>query len=119
MTGSKPGDLVDVAIKGVRVVGTNALTGAPTIVDEHGNEYPMPPQAAITQVSPAGWPPQPGDLWRGHDGRLWFAQVDPTPYESPLGVKLVSADGDSLHQNALGNGSGCTLVVREDQEPDR
>jgi hypothetical protein len=43
----KPGSIVDITIKGVPVVGLNALTGAPTITDERGDEYPMPSQAAI------------------------------------------------------------------------
>lgn len=44
-----PGAIVDITIKGVPIIGLNALTGAPTITDEHGDEYPMPPQAAVTR----------------------------------------------------------------------
>lgn len=72
-----PGDIINVVIKGVRVIGIHALTGTPTIVDDNGDEFPMPPQAAIERVAPAEWPPQPGDLWRRDDpGDVWFAVFD-------------------------------------------
>lgn len=47
----KLGTLVDVAIKGVRVVGHPSSVFV-RIADEHGDAYRMPPHAAITQTRP-------------------------------------------------------------------
>ena len=49
---AKLGTLVDVAIKGVRVVGRPSASVFVRIADEHGDVYAMPPQAAITQAQP-------------------------------------------------------------------
>jgi|GEM_PF-5417634 len=49
-TPHKIGSIVDITIKGVHIIGLNAVTGAPTITDEHGHEYPMPPQAAMQRA---------------------------------------------------------------------
>lgn len=59
MTSFELGDTVNVTIERVKVVGMNALTGAPTIIDERGVEFPMPPQAAIEHAVPPEWPPRP------------------------------------------------------------
>ena len=50
MTDLKPDDLIDVAIKGVRL-RHQASDGIFSIWDEHERAYPMPPQAAITRPS--------------------------------------------------------------------
>lgn len=48
----KLGTLVDVAIKGVRIVGHPSSSVFVRIADEHGDVYAMPPQAAITAAQP-------------------------------------------------------------------
>lgn len=71
MTGIQPGEIIDIAIKGVRAVGEDR-NGCVSIIDEHGHHYDMPPQAAIKRVAPPEWPPRLGDLWRDRFGDLWF-----------------------------------------------
>lgn len=79
MSDYRPGEIVDVTIKGVRIAATEDAIppmdprGLLVIADEHGDLYPLPPQAAITRVAPAHWPPQEGDVWRRDaDGLNWF-----------------------------------------------
>lgn len=93
MNDYKIGEIVDITIKGARVIGTNALNGAPTIVDEHGGEYPMPPQAAIERVAPAEWPPQVGDLWRDRHGHLHFAAYYAPDYDDREDSRGIDSDG--------------------------
>ena len=45
-----PGDLINITIKGVRVVN-HPSARLVRIADEHGDTYDMPPQAAIEQAS--------------------------------------------------------------------
>lgn len=75
MTELKPGDVVNVSLKGVRFAGASAVTShrGPAILDEHGHEYLMPPQAAFEHVAPSAWPPLPGDVWKTETGGRWFA----------------------------------------------
>ncbi|WP_119728375.1 hypothetical protein [Thermomonospora amylolytica] len=73
MTRFQPGEIVNITIKGVRIARPRSAT-AVTITDEHGVTYQMPPQAAVEPVAPAEWPPQVGDVWRDHEGDLWFTQ---------------------------------------------
>jgi hypothetical protein len=84
MGGIRTGEIVDITIKGVRVV-SHPSGRYVRIVDEHGNTYEMPHQAAITRAKPEDWPPRPGDVWRDDHGGLWFAQ------EWPSGIRMVRA----------------------------
>ncbi|MGI5418689.1 hypothetical protein [Actinomadura luteofluorescens] len=72
----KPGEYVDVAIKGVRVVEQDEHGCVTVRADAHDGgpaHWPMPPQAAVSRVAPAEWPPRAGDLWRDRHGVVWFA----------------------------------------------
>lgn len=96
MTAAQVGDLVDIAIKGVRVTDVRP-DGSVVIAcydDRVHGVFPMPPQAAIKCVTPANWPPQPGDVWS--DGcpftRSWFAQRRESV---PAGVVMIPQEGDS------------------------
>jgi hypothetical protein len=75
VTDFQVGEIADITIKGVRIAAVPIAGQNDTfaIIDEHGNRYRMPPQAAVERVAPADWPPQPGDLWRDQGGTLWFA----------------------------------------------
>lgn len=109
MSALRPGEVVDITIRGVRVTGDQGPRGTTTIADEHGDHYVMPPQAAIERVEPEFWPPIGGDLWRDAFGELWFCRVDPSPY--------LIASSDRYHGAAphvLLDGRGpLTLVHRE------
>jgi hypothetical protein len=76
MSEFKRGEFVDITIKGVRVGLPASDLDRLTILDEHGDAYPMPPQAAVTRVAPAEWPPRTGDLWRDRENDVWFAVED-------------------------------------------
>ncbi len=66
------GEIVDVAIKGARVLAIGSATITVGIA-EHKAHLPLL-CTEITRAAPAEWPPQPGDLWRDekHKG-LWYA----------------------------------------------
>lgn len=68
----KIGEVVNITIEGVRITRPRMATGV-TILDKHGVPHVMPPQAAVTRVAPADWPPRPGDLWHDRNGCPWFA----------------------------------------------
>lgn len=67
------GDLVNVEIKGVRMGESPHIRI--TVEDERGELWVLPPQAAITRIAPAEWPPRVTDLWRGRT-TLWFVMQD-------------------------------------------
>ena len=109
-----PGDIVNVTIKGVRVIGVNALTGAPTIVDEHGDQWPMPPQAAVKLVAPAQWPPQHRDVWRDGDGDLWIARVLLSTHDDRTRIEMHGVGDDFFAADTmLAKYGPLTLVHRE------
>jgi hypothetical protein len=69
------GEIVNVTIEGVFVQGPvkdgylTVNVGCDEIrfgLGEHG--------VTVTRVAPAEWPPRPEDLWRDHNGRLWFGR---------------------------------------------
>lgn len=130
------GEIVDITIKGVRVFDQDRFGRVGITAETPGTDIPgyyqMPPQAAITPVAPANWPPQPGDLWRRTD----FAQPDPADDEPDLGLwfahfdhaidrgdsrlMLVPAHGDIEYaetnpEKLRASGGRWTLVHREQQ----
>lgn len=118
----QPGEIVDVVIKGVRVRHEDA-DGVVTVLAENPlgavTWYEMPPQAAITRVAPAEWPPLPGDKWRDGEGRPWFAidVTDPVCHEEQF-VALVNTFGARLtnpYADVVKYGP-FTLVHREEQD---
>lgn len=80
MSDYKPGEIVDITIRGARVLanGTDDL-GRPFLEFTHGEQNVLAAverddhAVTIERVTPAEWPPQPGDLWRDSDGDVWFA----------------------------------------------
>ncbi|MFC5184401.1 hypothetical protein [Actinomadura harenae] len=108
MTDFQDGEIVDVTLKGVRIARPTQID-AIVIRDEHGDKYALPPQAAITRVAPAGWPPLRGDLWRDRDGALWLADEE----EGDAFPRLYSAIGVYAPGEALRQFSPWTLVRSE------
>lgn len=70
----KPGDLIDVTIKGAHVQSAGSYW-VTFWVDESSNLHSVhtdAPGVTVEHVAPAEWPPQPGDLWRDNGDELWF-----------------------------------------------
>lgn len=115
------GEIVDVAIKGVRIFAGRTEGGTVTeglaIVDEHGRFYNLPPRAEITRAAPAEWPPQLNDLWRSAKGRTWWA-IEVYPNGSTRAeIVLMNADADWLPGDVVLRAEGpMTLVHREQQD---
>lgn len=114
MSDFKPGDRVDVTIKGVHVTGDQGPRDTLTIADEHGAHYVMPPQAAITRAVPAGWPPQAGDLWRDRDGSVWLACAVGDSEVSIITMICAAGAADRSHEQVLARFGPLTLVHREE-----
>ncbi len=77
MSAPKVGDLVTIEIRNVKVdrvdgceVFFTTRAGGQRI--EHAIHVgPGWPDATVTTLAPAEWPPLPGDLWRDKHGALW------------------------------------------------
>lgn len=84
-----PGELVDVTIRGARVVHTY-LTSTVFDINHGGTDFELPhgPNVRIARVAPAEWPPQPADVWRDNAGVAWMALGNLAG-----GVEMVPAKG--------------------------
>jgi hypothetical protein len=75
------GELVDVVIKGARVDSVEADTDSLTVYYRPGHSETtfdtvtlmLGGVVEVTRVAPKEWPPRPGDVWQGADGKDWFA----------------------------------------------
>lgn len=82
MSEFKPGEIVDITIKGARVDGwvpeTSELTVESTAdANSELTAFDLTSdQITVERVAPAEWPPRPGDLWRDREGDVWFAVED-------------------------------------------
>lgn len=71
----QPGELVDIIIRGARVVQL-ARPGYLRVDLDTGPQLAIMadhPAVTVERVAPAEWPPRPGDVWRDRDGSPWFA----------------------------------------------
>lgn len=86
MSEFKPGEIVDITIKGARIEWANSTDMNVWAVDEVdpdtgvnlGEQITISHTAeniTVERVAPAEWPPRPGDLWRDHDGDVWFCRA--------------------------------------------
>ncbi|TDD31678.1 hypothetical protein E1287_25800 [Actinomadura sp. KC06] len=118
----KRGDLIDVTIKGVRFNeqdghGCVSIIAVDCLDGERAN-WRMPPQAEVTRVAPAEWPPRPGDKWRDRHGSAWFAfyglearevfMIPADPVRGPLSTPTPD--------EVLSKVGPLTLVHREDEQ---
>lgn len=113
----QPGEIVDISIKGVRISDTSHIRVA--IQDESGEVWVLPPQAAITRIAPAEWPPRPGDLWRDKHGELWFIHKSAFAGQGDDVLMGRTANGLRWAEDAdvlLADNSPMTLVRREEDE---
>lgn len=120
----QPGELVDIAIKGVRVDAVHA-NGTPDIIAEDSEGlatvWALPPQAKVERVAPAEWPPRAGDLWRRNDtDDLYFAaDVHDDAETIELEIVMICAyDDHRLEPDAFRSrcAGDMTLVYREEQQ---
>lgn len=116
------GELVDIAIRGARVVDTAGQGFAPLLaLDVDGERLEVAPSASltVTRVAPREWPPRPADVWASGDGRLWFARAsEDYSYDQ---ARMVSADPDSPSESAgtvLNHFGQMRLVYREGWSPE-
>lgn len=119
MTEFKAGEIVDITIKGVRIDDVNT-DGTVNIIAEHSDGGPatwgMPPQALVERVAPAGWPPQPGDLWRDRVGEPWFAFNDKGADLMVPAYPVNASRGGRMPDTVLEKLGPLTLVHREGGE---
>lgn len=134
----RDGEIVDVAIKGARVVNSYPTrrdhedTGLVLVVQLTDDTGALAdgrsvavnlksPGVSVTRVAPAEWPPQVGDLWRDRDGDLWFGCVyydihnDTHVTLSPARAKHTQAWGEGGAEAARQEYGPLTLVHREQQ----
>ncbi len=117
----KPGEIVDITIKGARVLAVKITEeGFRFLGFTHGDINSQSQvclsnsQVTVERKAPAEWPPQIGDLWRGYGGRLWFTRSD--GYGNPTflsGNNDPSRDVDSVNQDE----GPLALVHREEATP--
>lgn len=115
MSEFKPGEIVDITIKGARVVDVAHLKDCEVGVSfecdygEYGWAIPLgPPEVTVERVSPAEWPPRPGDVWLDAEGRAWTALRGRM-------FPVTSTRGESADA-ALAIYGPLTLVHREDEQ---
>jgi hypothetical protein len=112
------GELVDVAIRGARVVDVAGQGFAPLLaldVDGERLEVALSTSLTVTRRAPREWPPLAGDVWRV-DSALWFARADEFN-----GVRLASVDLDApteRPESVLHHFGRPELVYREGWSPE-
>jgi hypothetical protein len=93
MSEFKPGEIVDITIKGARVGHESTdgflgvfVNGVPLTVD-------LVDAVTVERVAPAEWPPRPGDLWKDRDGFLHFAASYSPDYDDAEDSRGIDAEG--------------------------
>lgn len=116
------GEVVDITIKGARVVshGNDVLTVDHQILREPWNGNwrrvhlcTLSDAVTVERVAPAYWPPQQGDVWSSVEPVLWFAHLGPAGY-----LTLVNQAGAMLTVEEFGNGYAGRLVLRDGRVPE-
>ncbi|MFI6813737.1 hypothetical protein ACIBG7_15055 [Nonomuraea sp. NPDC050328] len=99
-----PGEIVDITIKGARVVEVcrhgdgNGDDLRFRYESKTGESWPSAiwadaPGVTVERVAPEEWPPQPGDLWRDGRGNLWFAARHIPDYDNHEDSRGINGDG--------------------------
>lgn len=76
----KVGEIVDITITGAQVIGIDG-GGIGDLEVSYSTDLGIyeavlaidTPAVNVARVTPAGWPPRPGDLWKDGHGSFWFA----------------------------------------------
>lgn len=113
----KPGEIVDITIKGARVDGVapdlNLLAVDLTPQISPGSvqalDLPLADNVTVERAAPAEWPPRAGDLWRSTRGNIWFVAEK---------QRMIPAGGGRAETPTivLGTFGPLTLVHREDEQ---
>ncbi len=109
------GEIVDVAIRGARVV--DLLDTGYVLADDAGTKWVLSyrlTNAQIERVAPAEWPPCTGDLWRDRNGDLWMGQAGDRGHVMVPADKTVTSWWPERLLRELGP---LTIVHREPQPP--
>lgn len=114
MSDFKPGELVDIEIKSVRVETISAARI--TIEDGDGELWVLPPHALITRVNPPEWPPQRADLWRDRNGSLWVALA--TGQDDRCVLREPHFRGDDFNPAVAADHYGPFVLVHREQDKD-
>ncbi len=124
MSTYQPGEIVDVTIRGARIMEPrpgldHILTLAyaqaePGVWATISLTRPADDTVTIERVAPAEWPPQPGDLWRDRVGELWFVHHAPHQPKGPLwGRTTGGARWTDIAEWLAKDNGPLTLVHRE------
>lgn len=134
MSDFQPGEVVDITIKGARVLNHDTHGVLVFRYASDGEQssarliYPDAEGVTVERVAPAEWPPQPGDLWRGPklddpygpDPIIWFARRDRNIDGGDDKLELVPADGDlsyvSTDPESVRRDFGPLALVRREAE---
>lgn len=118
MTQPQPGELVNIHISGAEV--QTATPNQIVVRIGAGSPITIPrdnPAVTIEHAVPAGFPIQPGDVWKDSRGKDWFAHYA-TNGRGQREFRITSEDGEvHLDQESLLSGVGpLTLKYREAAE---
>lgn len=111
-------EVVDVQIKGARVVIHDGDALELTYAPEGGNAYALYLRqgsgVTVIRRAPAEWPPQPGDVWRDKGANAWFSQ---DTEGDPILRAQHSGWGGGDPERVLNQYGPMTLVYREGWTP--
>lgn len=114
MTGQyKPGDFVNITIERALVAESRFDDGLRIEYDGDAAELPLGPSITVELADPAGWPPEPGDLWRDHDGHVWLTCAVGDGETSVLTMICAAGAADRSHEQLRKRFGPLKLVHRE------
>jgi hypothetical protein len=107
----RPGELVDITIRGARVRELDSLNYLSATYDQGTLSIrPGANDVTVTRVAPPEWPPRPGDVWVDRDDDVWIGvDAERLGY---LGT-AIPEDADLVLRN-----NGPLRLVHRKPEPD-
>jgi len=102
MSEFKPGELIDVTMRSLRIESINDVGVAQCSLPGHAWRPTINLRAEgveIERVAPEEWPPCHGDLWRDAKGELWAGMLVPLEDDGPYVflVPLIASMNRSTH----------------------
>lgn len=108
------GELVDVVIKGARIVEADA-TGVMVEAKDMDAMWLDLSAVTVTRVAPKEWPPRSGDVWRGVGGERFFARA--TDDDDVILLSERTHGGNAWPNEMLASYGPAELVWREGWSP--